>query len=164
MISLNVRVTSTGLVENGKRKLRATMRRAGAEVASVARSELRRAKASGRTYYVKGGAFHVASAPGEPPATLSGTLARSLKVYPFKSGEGVAVRARAFYALFLERGAKGGGGRKKAGRNRRGKPTTARVLLPRPFLTKALDSRADSISRRIRAAIVEDIAFKRLRP
>ena len=40
---------------------------------------------------------------------VSGDLRASLKTFVFKSGEGFAVRARAFYSLFLEAGAKGGG-------------------------------------------------------
>lgn len=161
MIRLDVRVTSAGLVTNEKRKLRALMRAAGSEVAAVARANLRRAAGNGRVYWSKDGR-RAASASGQPPAALSGQLAKSIKVYPYKSGEGVAVRARMFYALFLEKGAVGGGGR-KGSRNRRGKPQTQRVLLPRPFLTTALDSRAGSLGARIRAAIVDDIKFKRMK-
>ena len=162
MIRLDVRVTSAGLVVNQKKKLRATMRKAGAEVASVAKSMIRNSARSGRTYRGSSGSY-TASSPGQPPANLSGTLVRSIAVRPFKSGEGVAVRARVFYALFLEKGAKGGGGRSKRSRNRRGAPVTARVLLARPFLETALESRASSISSRIRAAIVDDVQFVRIR-
>ena len=42
-------------------------------------------------------------------APLRRDLRSSLKTFVFKSGEGFAVRARQFYALFLEAGAKGGG-------------------------------------------------------
>ncbi len=161
MIRLDVRVTSAGLVVNQKKKLRATMRKAGAEVASVAKSMIRNSARSGRTYRGSSGSY-TASSPGQPPANLSGTLVRSIAVRPFKSGEGVAVRARIFYALFLEKGAKGGG-KSKRSRNRRGAPVTARVLLARPFLETALDSRASSISNRIRAAIVDDVQFVRIR-
>lgn len=156
-----------------KKKLRATMRRAGSEVLAVARKKLR-GSPSGRIYYGIGGSAakyrggprkmrYQASAPGEAPAAPTGTLERSLKVLPFKSGEGVAIRARVFYALFLENGAKGGGRMRRGGVRVRGKAGigTARVLDARPFLTTALDERQNSIAARIRAAVVDDIAFKR---
>lgn len=155
-----------------KKKLRATMRRAGSEVLAVARKKLG-AGGTGRLYYGIGGSAkyrggprrmrYQASAPDEAPASVTGTLAKSLKVYPFKSGEGVAVRAGVFYALFLENGAKGGGRMRRGGVRVRGKAGigTARVLDARPFLTTALDERQNSIAARIRAAVVDDIAFKR---
>lgn len=169
MIQLNVRVTSAGLLVNSKKNLRAIMRKAGTEVAAAAKKEIRGATAGGRTYRGSGGnpyrggyrsGPYTASSPGRPPANITGTLLRSIAVRPFKSGEGVAVRARVFYALFLQVGAKGGG-KGKASRNRRGKATSARVLVARPFLSTALDSRSASLGTRIRDAIVSDIAFVR---
>jgi hypothetical protein len=163
-VRLQVRVTSSGLIYNTKKSLRATMRRAGAEVKAAAVRKLRKSVGGGRVYYLRGSSGgrgrYTASAPGQPPTSITGRLAKSIKVYPFKSGEGVAIRDTQFYALFLEEGAKGGGG-KKRNRNRRGKPSSVRQLLSRPFLTAALQEREASIGRRIYSAVVQDIAFKR---
>jgi hypothetical protein len=167
-IRLKVRVTSSGLVYNSKKALRSTMRRAGAEVKAAAVRKIKRSAGAGRIYYVRGSGGsgglgrYQASAPGQSPTSVTGKLAANIKVYPFKDGEGVAIRDRQFYALFLENGAKGGGG-KKGNRNRRGRPSSVRQLLPRPFLTAALAEREASISKRIYAAVSQDIAFKRER-
>ncbi len=55
---------------------------------------------SGKTYTKKGGRKHVASAKGEPPASDTGTLARSIVVE--RSGFGYEVKAGAEYAAELE--------------------------------------------------------------
>lgn len=163
MIKLEVQVSSAGLIVNEKKQLKKLMRQAGAEVASVARALIRRSEGGGRTYY-RDGKKYQASAPGAAPGSVSGALLRGIKVRPFKSGEGVAIRDTEFYALMLEGGAKGGGrkGGKKA-RNRRGVAQTSRVLMPRPFLSAALAQRQASLGLRIRNAIMSDIAFKRVK-
>lgn len=168
MIRITVKAPSYQL-EYEKKRLRSIFRRAGGEVASVAKAMISRDAGGGRTY-TRDGRKYQASAPGESPVRSTGVLVGGIKVRPFKSGEGVAIRDNIFYALFLENGAKGGGrkggatGKGKGARNKRGKPSTARVLLPRPFLTRALEAREPSIGARIRASIVQDIAFKRMRP
>jgi hypothetical protein len=157
MIRLQVK-TSSGALVYEKKRLKRIMRAAGSEVAAVARSLIRRKVAERK----KGGI--VGSAPGEPPAVRTGALLRGIVVRPYKTGEGVAIRDKQFYALFLEAGAKGGGSQGGKGvRNRRGKPMTARVLLPRPFLSTALESRQQSIGTRIRDSIAQDIAFRRVK-
>jgi hypothetical protein len=172
-----------GALAYDKKKLRAVFRAAGSEVAGVARRLMRQSQGGGRVYWPKKGVRHQASAPGQPPTRLSGTLASSVKVFPFKNLEGVAVRDMAFYANFLEAGAKGGGGNARGanmllageigrrGRILRGKnrmKTSAiaqnRVLLPRPYLSTALAQRADSIGERIKQSILEDIKFVRQKP
>lgn len=165
MIDLRIKVTSAGIVVNGKRNLRALMRKAGNEVAQAARRKIGGGKGP--------------SLPGQSPnAKNKGhdpkySLKRSIKVYPFKDGEGVAIRARAFYSVMLEGGAKGGGNVSDAkyrmklfrsGRRYQTKSTKARstrILLPRPFLTTALAERTGSLGERIRDAIVNDIAFRK---
>jgi hypothetical protein len=164
-VRLEVRVSGSYVLSYGKKRLKALMRRAGAEVAAVARALIRRSAGGGREYRGSGGGryrggykpgHYTASAPGQSPVSVTGTLARSIKVRPFRSGEGVAVRDAAFYALFLEKGARGGGRKgSKAGRER--------VLLPRPFLTAALEQREASIAQRIKDSIVNDIEFKRVK-
>ena len=177
MAGLKITVPTYALVYE-KKLLKKTLQSAGAEVAAVARALIRRSQGGGRKY-----GKHTASAPGQPPASLSGELAASIKVRPWRSGEGVTIRDTQFYALFLEAGARGGGGntRDKANillageKNWRGKVlrtknrmkksaiSQTRVLAPRPFLTAALEQRQQSISDRVRAAIIDDVKFKRLK-
>ncbi|HWX48128.1 MAG TPA: HK97 gp10 family phage protein [Roseomonas sp.] len=158
-----------------KKALRKTMRAAGAEVAKAARAQLRSSTGSGRVYYGSGGSSayrggyksgrYQASAPGQAPVRVTGTLARSIKVRPFKSGEGVAIRSTAFYALFLEAGATGGGRKATRGKRmiRKQQVTTGRVLEPRQFLTVALDERRDGLRKRIEASVRQDIGFAKVK-
>jgi len=164
VIKLQIKVSS-GVLVNEKKRLKSTLRSAGTEVAAAARAKLKRSAGNGRKYYVGGssggqGAYR-ASAPGTPPATITGQLARSIKPHMFKNGQGVAIRASQFYAKFLEAGAKGGGGRKGSRNSKSGKTFTQRVLLPRPFLTAVLDERANSIGRRMDDAIKADVKFQK---
>jgi len=167
-----------------KKRMRKLMRQAGQEVAGLARALIRRAAGGGRTYGGSGGSKFVykrsgksvsrpykagaytASAPGQPPVNVTGTLLRGIIVRPFKSGDGVAVRDRTFYALFLEAGARGGGRKKRGGQRVKGKAgaASARVLQPRPFLSTALARRERSLGERVRAAIIDDIEFRRIKP
>lgn len=178
MIGLEIRMEGFW-IELDKKHLRSVLRAAGAEIASVARALIRRSSGGGRFYNYKGhrGARYQASAPGQPPVSISGVLAKSIKVRPFKSGEGVAVRDAAFYAKFLEIGAKGGGGNARGsnilpagvgGRSQNRMKASAisksRVLAPRPFLSAALDQRRASITTRIEAAIAEGVKFQRVKP
>ncbi len=186
-----VRVPSYALTLD-KKLMRGILRKAGAEVAAVARASIKGSARGGRLYYGPGGSAgpyrggytpgrYTASTPGSSPARVTGNLERKIKVLPFKSGDGVAVRDTAFYALFLQAGAKGGGGNRSAGnllpaggKFRGGKIRGAarlkasaisktRVLVPRPFLTSALQARESSIAGRIQAAVVDGVEFKRIR-
>jgi len=158
-----------------KRQLRRTLLSAGQEVAAVARSLIRGAAANGRKY-----GKHRASAPGQPPASLSGGLAASIKASMFRNGKVVSIRESKFYALFLEKGAEGGGGATRTGGYRRDKNgpgkrlkrtriapgryrvVTARILAPRPALSTAMDERRGSIEARIKAAVIDGIKFQRV--
>lgn len=173
MIRLQVTVpTGMGLVYTKKRQKK-LMAAAGREIAADARTLIRRAAGGGVTYRGSGSSKYrpykpgpyTASAPGQPPVNVTGTLLRGIVVRPFKSGEGVAVRDRTFYALFLEAGAKGGGrkGRRGVPMKGRSAANTARVLMPRPFLSMALSRKGASLNARIRAAIVDDIEFRRVK-
>jgi hypothetical protein len=159
-----------------KKLLKATLRAAGNEVAGVARALVRKTAGSGR---VRRG--HRASAPGQPPASLSGKLAASIRVRMFKNGEGVSIRATEFYAKMLETGARSGGGntRKKANillagetnwrgrvlrsqnRMKTGAINQARVLAPRPFMTVALAAREGSIAARVKESIDSGMKFQK---
>jgi hypothetical protein len=174
MFKLKVTVSSGAFVVE-KKLLRKVLRQEGNKVAATARMLLRSKAGGGRVY-----GRHQASAPGEPPALLSGKLARSIVVRMFKSGEGVAIRSREFYALFLEKGAKGGGnvrgGAKFTLKSRlkkrlkgegvlrqtaSSKRLSTRVLEPRPFLDVALDRNQAQIGPRLRDAFVQGIAFRK---
>lgn len=169
---VNLKITIAGGYEliYGKKQIKSLMRKVGAEIASLARALIRRSAGGGRTYRGSGGSryrpyrpgHYTASAPGQAPVSVTGTLAQSIEVRPFKSGEGVAIRDTAFYALFLEKGAMGGG--RKGGMKGRAANKTGRILLPRPFLTTALDQRAQSIGERVKNTIVSDIEFRRIKP
>ena len=150
-----------------KKRLRAAMRQAGAEVSNAAKA-LMRASGGGRTYYGSGGSRYrpyqsnrrVASQAGQAPAVSTRYLMRSLKIYPYKSGEGTAIRATAFYALFLEGGAKG---QSRTGTHKKGQYSRVgvRVVEPRPFLSVALVAKSASIDTRIKDAVERGIAFKK---
>ena len=169
MIDLRVRVTSAALVVNDKKRLRKTVRMAANEVLKQARANIRRASGGGRVYFGSGGSGayrggyksgrYQASAPGEFPVSVTGTMLRALKVAMFKSGEGAAIRDKAFYSFFLEKGAQGGG-KGKGTRNRRGAAGSKRVLAARPFLEPALAAKANSIEARMREAILNDIVLR----
>ena len=173
LMDLRVRVTSAAMLTDNRKELRATLRKAGGEVLAAAKAKIRKG-GSGRTYRGSGGGTaggarqylrgkFAASAPGQPPASVTGTLKRSGRVRPFKSGDGVAVRFNAFYAAMLEGGARGGGPGKRF-RARRGKPGLARVLRPRPFLSTAMAERRASIDRRVKAAVEQGTQFVRIKP
>src|SRR5262245_60757959 len=124
---LKVSISSWGDVALDKRGITALMRAAGNDVRTKTARAINASTGGGRMYRGGGGnkyrgAYvagpYTASAPGEPPVRVSGTLKESLKTYVYKSGEGFAVRARMFYALFLEAGARGGGPRASSHRQR----------------------------------------------
>lgn len=169
-IQLKVKFDGTPVITYEKKQLKALMRKAGQEVAALARSLIRRSVGGGRLYRGSGGSkyrpykagSYTASGPGQAPVSVTGTLARSIVARPFKSGEGVAIRDTMFYALFLEKGARGGG--RKSGLKGKAKSATGRILEPRPFLTAALAQRSGSIESRLRDTILRDIAFVRQKP
>ena len=78
------------------------------------------------------------------------------------------MRARAFYALFLETGAHGGGNpgkgapiNRRTGRRMRARGTyTSRVLEPRPFLDRVMMEQAPDLDRRVRKALERGLTWK----
>jgi hypothetical protein len=171
MIRLAV-IVQGGRLELEKQRLRGVVRSAGNEVAAATRSMIRNAAGGGRRYWLGPGLSYQASAPGQAPVSRTGRLDGDIVVRPFKSGEGVAVREKQFYALFLEAGAQGGIGSGKRGvkgkRNpRRGRVRVGtvgvRILLPRPALPVALAQREASIAARVKAAIETGVKFRRER-
>src|SRR6185312_14715774 len=98
MALLNIDVPAGWTVVAGKAQVRKVIGAAGNEVAARARAIIR-----------SGDRKH-ASQAGEPPHSVSGKLARSIRSRTRKDGEGATIRASEFYALFLSLGARGGGG------------------------------------------------------
>lgn len=172
MSDLQLKVTSWGTVMLDKREVRNLMRSAANDIKTKTARIINASSGGGRLYRGGGGAqyrgaykagTYRASAPGEPPVRVTGTLRNSLKSYVYPSGEGFAVRERAFYALFLEVGAHGGGNPGKHGSGRR-KPArgvyTARVLEPRPSLDRVMAQQAAELDRRVGEALTKGLTWK----
>lgn len=177
MSQLKLTVTTWGEVVLDKRQLKAVMRSAAGDVRTKTARLINASSGGGRLYHGGGGSryrgayvkgTYRASAPGEPPVRVSGTLRSSLKSYVYPSGEGFAVRERAFYALFLEAGAQGGGNpggkgsiNPRTGRRKRaGGVYTARVLLPRPSLDRVMAQEASELERRVGEAMTKGLTWK----
>lgn len=155
------------LGEDIKLGLRDALEESLGEIHSAALASLQRAK-HGRVYRTRG-RRHQASAPGEPPASLSGELARSIKIKVFSDGVSGAVYSRLDKAWWLESGAMNrlvGGtfATARVGVRFRGDGTafqfaTRRVggksnrLDPRPFLVPARDANFERFVQRIVAKI-----------
>lgn len=169
MSDLKLTVTNWGEVALDKREVAKLMRAAGNDVKNKTGRLIAQSQGSGKTYFGPAGRYR-ASAPGAPPVRVSGDLRASLKTYVFKTGEGFAVRAREFYALFLETGAKGGGNpgaravkpvNRRTGRHMRAKGVyTSRVLEPRPFLDRVMNEQASELDRRVRKALEGALTWK----
>jgi HK97 gp10 family phage protein len=168
----------------GKKQLTAVMRAVGNEVAQTARASIR---AGGATKKRKA---KRQSTAGQPPVSRTGQLAKSIKVRTSFNGSRVTItdvasNKDAFYALFLEYGAKGGGGNSRnranillAGeRNSRGRVlrgqnrmiaaavNKARVLAPHPFLQPALDRVAkNGLADRVRQAVLDGVRLEARKP
>lgn len=168
MSGLQLKITSWGEVALDKREMRALMRSAGNDVKSKTARLIGQTAGTGRTYRGGGGSryrgtyragHYRASAPGDPPVRVTGSLRQSLRVYAFKDGNGFAVRERQFYSLFLEAGARGGGkpGRGRAARRR---ASATRVLAPRPHLDRVMQQEAPALDRRVRTALDRGLKWR----
>jgi hypothetical protein len=123
-----------------KKELRKALRKVGNDLKKTAKALILAPKSG--IHYGK----HVASLPGEAPASLTGALSNSMKVSVKK--DTLKVTDTSFYALMLEAGAHGGGRAKggKSGKSTRKYvrgnntrvATTDREVAPRPFLSEAL--------------------------
>lgn len=155
-------------LEFEKKLLRKIIGQAGREIAQTAKALIGRGGA-GRKY-----GNHVSSGAGSPPASLTGLLRASVRVKmrgdtvsifddALKSGSGKS----AFYAIMLEAGAQGGGGKGSASIGRshkrggaKGKPQTKRVMAPRPFISTAAEGEMPSLQKRISQALSQSIDLK----
>ena len=153
------------LLRFDKKNLKKIMRQAGAEVSNFAKAAIR-GSGGGRRY-----GAHIASIAGNAPASETGNLIRSVKSNSSKSGLGVSVSAKAPYAVFLEAGvqyqtsSENRPVRKHIKRRYAVKPVAGMTtIMPRPFISAALDSRKDSLRARIVAAVDQGIAFTKVKP
>jgi hypothetical protein len=177
MSDLKLTVSHWGEVALDKRELRKLMRSAGNDIKTKTARLINKAEGGGRHYsahaatkYRPAAPAYTASTPGSPPAAPTNTLRASLKNYVYPTGEGFAVRARQFYALFLEAGAKGGGNpgaravrpiNRRTGRHMRAKGVyTTRVLEARPFLDRVMAEQAGELNRRVKLAIDKSLTWK----
>lgn len=164
------------VLEYDRTQLRKSLQIAGREVAATARRNIRNSVGGGRLYYGPGGsigyrgggstgAYH-ASAPGQAPVSVTGTLARSIKskLRRGRVADVETIRDAAFYAKFLETGAKGGGPGK---RNQRARGKTyvsgPRELKPRKFMSAALAQCAPDIRRRLADAAIQGVIMERVK-
>ena len=81
--------------------------------------EVMRGQRGGRTYRKPSGGNYTASAPGEPPAWRTGTLARSWR--PIPNGNNPTIESSVEYAGYMENGTPGG------------------MIAPRPFAQRTVD-------------------------
>jgi len=152
----------------GKARVRALMRGVGNEIAARAKAMIRAGSAT------KKRAAKRQSAAGGPPVSRTGDLVRGIKLKLRRDGEGVTIRDiaqgkdAAFYALFLEYGAKHSGTRVRTpwfnGRENRRQASkiSNRVLAPHPFMEPALDQVvANGLADRVRAAVMTGLKFQR---
>lgn len=148
-------VDLSGLVDQAKTALEATVRGCADLVANDMKQRVARGPKSGRVYefYYRtgpnGGIFpvekrakpHQASAPGEAPATDSGRLVNSI----FADAKGTAgyVEVRSIYAPMLEYG--------------------TRKIAPRPFMTPAVEANRQKVSDLMRVALARAASSFRAR-
>jgi hypothetical protein len=183
MAALKLTITNWGEIALDERGITRLMRSAGNDIRTKTARLIARETGGGRLYRGGGGAAYRgryrpgayrASAPGDAPVRVSGSLQGSLKTYVFRSGIGFAVRARQFYSLFLEAGAHGGGnpyGGRGAGttgpRRRRhavrGGARSSRVLSPRPFLDRVIRTEERRLQSRVRVALDGALTWRETR-
>lgn len=102
-------------------------------VQAEARQSILKGPKTGRTYIRRGRIKHRASSPGQPPASDTGTLARSIVIDVDKTNFTATVGSNVVYAPFLELG-------------------TSRMAA-RPFLVRALQVKRSQIVKIIAARL-----------
>lgn len=109
--------------------VKAALLDAAQAIASEAQESIRSRPKTGRTYRHPGGGSYVASAPGEPPANVTGALADSITAQP--EGEGASVTVTNAIAHTMEFGTAGG------------------KIAPRPFLTPSVEAKRAQIDQMV---------------
>jgi hypothetical protein len=103
-----------------------------AELFSEALARVRRSSGGGRAYR-RGGRLHRASAPGEPPASDTGELARTVRRKVFRQDLAASVSVAARFGFMLESG--------------------TRHIRPRPWLVPVRAARADRFVAAVEGAL-----------
>ena len=138
MIELHARLFGHRSIDFDKRKLRKAVRAGARLVRREGRRLAGKKSGSGRRYRVWGDMLHRASAPGAPPAKLTGALQRSVFFRTLEGTSGLAMSVgpsprRVFYARFLA------GGTEK--------------MDARPFMGEALERHEGPIRNALRDAL-----------
>lgn len=174
---LDIKTNGGTVLQYDPKVVRALLRRVGGEVAARARSLIRAQVGRGKARHAR------MSTPGTAPVSRTGNLAKSIKVSMARGKSRVSIiddarsmsgTEAAYYALFLEMGAVGGGGAtsgrgarmhlSKSGKLRMDKSSInrTRVLAPHPFLSTALaDVAGNNLGQRVADALVQGISLKR---
>jgi hypothetical protein len=172
---LKIAVPDAHLLHFKKNNIRQALRKSGQLIVKEARALTRSDSGGGRAYSTPSSiskGIHYASAPGEPPARLSGQLTGSIGMKVQRGGERIQIYDGTFYSRFLEVGAQGGAGtNQKGGRGRKNSRagnsrknpkisnSSIRVLEPRPFISRAAEDHEAEIREKIAAAVAKDIEF-----
>lgn len=131
-----VLVTIPKLSKMHQRGIRMAHYKIGQDVVDENRRLLKTGPKTGRIYRLSGGQRHQASAPGEPPATRTGRLARSVD-YRVHGWHTMTVGQEAPYASFLELG--------------------TRRIAPRPNLIRAINNLAGTTLQAYREATKREL-------
>jgi hypothetical protein len=155
--ALKIEVLHGGKLFYDQKALQKVMMAAGREVAAQARTLIARKLPKNSKQR------HVVSQAGSPPNSITGTLRKSITVRAFRKPKiGARVVDTAFYAKFLEVGAKGGGGRKGNKRKKKtAPPAGVRVLQPHPFISTAMSMKRSSIDKRVKGVVRDGLSWVR---
>ncbi|WP_188260867.1 HK97-gp10 family putative phage morphogenesis protein [Azospirillum tabaci] len=141
MIELHERLLGHRTIDFDRRKLRKAVRAGAALVRREGRKLAGKKKGAGRRYRVWGDFLHRASAPGSPPAKLTGALQRSI-YYRTLDKDGLSMSVgpaprRIFYARFLAFGTE--------------------KMEARPFMDEALHRHEEPIRKLLRSALRDSL-------
>lgn len=141
MIELHERLFGHRRIDFDKRQLRRALRDGAKLIRREGRKLAGKKRGSGRLYRVWGDIPHQASAPGAPPAKLTGALQRSV-FYRTIDRDGLSMSIgpsvrRVFYARFLAFG--------------------TRQVEARPFMETALSRHEGAIRDRLRDALKDSL-------
>ena len=129
-------VHDLGQVEvNAERNVRKVVTRTAMRVAADVKESIQRGPKTGRLYPRGRGRVHQASAPGEAPATDTGTLASRVFSQTHENGRTASVFSDVDYAGTLERGNE--------------------KIAPRPYFGPALDKNAVRFIEDLELAVAE---------
>ena len=175
-----MQITSWGEVALDKRRLKALMRSAGTDIASKTRRLISQTAGSGRYYAGGGGSAYrgsyraegyYASAPGQPPVSVTGTLRRIAEGLSLTRAAMASPCASAPFTRSSSRPARAAGATPSAaGANPRPPSAGARhrargryqtrVSRSRPHLDRVMAEQEPILERRVRAALDEGMTWR----